>query len=67
MVTSIKVKGMSCQHCVRRVTEALQALPGVKKVKVDLDARQATFDKPDKVDMAQVHKAIKDAGYEVEE
>lgn len=65
MMTSVKVKGMSCQHCVKRVTEALQALPGVKKVKVDLDQERATFDKPEKVTMSQVQQAIKSAGYEV--
>ena len=35
------VDGLHCQGCVRTVTEALMALPGVTAVDVDLDA-QAT-------------------------
>ncbi|MFA4836942.1 MAG: heavy metal-associated domain-containing protein [Dehalococcoidia bacterium] len=65
MVTKIKVNGMSCQHCVKHVTEALQKMPGVKNVKVDLKSGEATFDKPDKVTMDEVAKAIEKAGYEV--
>ena len=29
---SIKIKGMSCQHCVMAVTKALSALDGIKNV-----------------------------------
>jgi copper chaperone len=35
---TFKVTGMHCQHCVRAVSEALTALPGVGAVEVDLDA-----------------------------
>jgi copper chaperone len=30
------VEGMTCEHCVRHVTEELTALPGVEAVAVDL-------------------------------
>ena len=32
----IKVKGMSCNHCVMAVTKALNEVDGVRDVKVDL-------------------------------
>ena len=32
----IKVKGMSCEHCVAAVTKAVAGLPGVSNVEVDL-------------------------------
>lgn len=32
------VTGLSCQSCVKHVTEALTALPGVSAVRVDLGA-----------------------------
>ena len=41
---SIKIKGMSCQHCVMAVTKALTALDGVKDVKVDLKSGVATYE-----------------------
>lgn len=66
MVTKIKVKGMSCGHCVKRVTRALESLPGLKNVKVDLQSGEAAFEKPDKVSMDEIVKAIQEAGYQVE-
>jgi copper ion binding protein len=65
MPTKIKVTGMSCQHCVKHVTEALQGLPGVRNVKVDLRSGEVTFDKPDTVGMDQITKSIERAGYQV--
>ena len=37
----LKVNGMSCRHCVKMVTEALQALPGAGNVEVDLKEGKA--------------------------
>ncbi|MGA2526889.1 MAG: cation transporter [Smithellaceae bacterium] len=31
-IKSIKIQGMSCQHCVMAVTKALGALEGIKNV-----------------------------------
>jgi copper chaperone len=39
--TTLKVGGMSCEHCVKHVTEALRDLPGVSEVRVTLDRGQA--------------------------
>ncbi|HEX7415876.1 MAG TPA: cation transporter, partial [Smithellaceae bacterium] len=41
---SIKVKGMTCQHCVMAVTKALGALEGIKNVQVDLKSGVATYE-----------------------
>lgn len=32
MKTKVTIKGMSCKHCVARVEETVNALPGVKKL-----------------------------------
>ena len=64
---SIKIKGMSCQHCVMAVTKALAALDGVKDVKVDLKSGVATYEEVKAVDPKMVAAAIKKAGYEVVE
>lgn len=34
--TDIRVHGMTCEHCVKVVTEELKAVPGVQEVDVDL-------------------------------
>jgi len=41
----LKVEGMTCQHCVKAVREALSSVPGVEKVAdVDLDSGEALVD-----------------------
>ncbi len=44
MGSILKVKGMSCQHCVMSVTKALGQLEGIKNVQVDLAKGEVRFD-----------------------
>jgi copper chaperone len=62
----IKVKGMSCNHCVMRVTKALQAIEGIKNVKVDLQSGEATYDEDKPIDRKIIAERIRKAGYEAE-
>jgi copper chaperone len=64
---SIKIKGMSCQHCVMAATRALSAVDGIKDVNVDLKSGVATFEEVKTVDPAVITAAIKKAGYEIVE
>ena len=64
-MTTIKVKGMSCNHCVMAVTRALSAVEGVAYVKVNLEAGEASFEERKPVDMAVVREKIEKAGYAV--
>ena len=59
----IVVSGMSCQHCVRSVTEALAALPGVTAVRVDLTAGTADVASASDLDEATLKKAVEDIGF----
>jgi len=65
MMTTINIKGMSCNHCVMAVTEALNEIDGVKDIKVYLAKGEATFDEAMPVDMNTIREKIKKAGYEV--
>ena len=65
MASTIKVKGMSCQHCVMSVTKALGQLEGIKNVEVDLAKGEVRFDNSKGVTSNLIEKAISDAGYEV--
>jgi copper chaperone len=65
MATVLKVKGMSCQHCVMSVTKALGQLEGIKNVQVDLAKGQVRFDNSKEIASSRIEKAISDAGYEV--
>jgi len=62
---NIKIKGMSCQHCVMAVTKALNALDGIKNVQVDLKTATATYEETKPVDAAAIAAAVKKAGFEV--
>jgi copper ion binding protein len=65
MSSTIKVKGMSCQHCVMSVTKALGQLEGIKNVQVDLAKGEVRFDNTKEVASQRIAKAIEEAGYEV--
>ena len=65
VMAAIKIKGMSCNHCVMAVTKALNEIDGVKDVKVDLSRGEATFDEAKPIDMNLIKDKIKKAGYEV--
>lgn len=64
-MTTIKIKGMSCQHCVMAVTKALAGIENVKDVHVDLQKGEATFTEVKPVDRKQISEKIKKAGFEV--
>ncbi|MDP3029718.1 MAG: heavy metal-associated domain-containing protein [Deltaproteobacteria bacterium] len=64
-MTTIKIKGMSCNHCVTTVTKALDNIKGIKNVKVDLAKGEATFIEEKPVDMELIKQQIKKAGYGV--
>ena len=65
MDATLKVKGMSCQHCVMSVTKALSQLDGVKNVQVDLAKGEVRFDNTKEVASSRIAKAIEEAGYKV--
>ncbi len=65
MASTIRVKGMSCQHCVMSVTKALGQLEGIKNVHVDLAKGEVRFDNLKEIASNRIEKAIQDAGYEV--
>ena len=63
MSQTINVTGMTCQNCVRHVREALGALPGVRSVRVDLASGQVDLDADRQVPQAELHEALREAGY----
>jgi len=64
-MSSITVKGMTCNHCRMSVTKALESLPGVSNVSVDLLSGKATFEANPPLDPTVVKKAIEKIGFEV--
>ncbi|ATH59182.1 MULTISPECIES: copper chaperone CopZ [Staphylococcus] len=62
---TIKVEGMSCDHCKHAVESALTNLDGVSTADVNLDAGNVKVDYDDnKVSMTNMKEAIEDQGYD---
>ena len=62
-MTKLQVKGMSCQHCVKAVTDALAGVAGVSAVEsVDLDSGIAVIQGFTPVE--DLIEAVRQAGYE---
>ena len=62
--TVLTIAGMSCQHCVRAVDEALRAVPGVVVEKVEIGSAVLSHTEADghaATEAALV--AVTDAGY----
>jgi copper chaperone len=64
MIQTLIISGMSCQHCVRAVSDALSAVEGVDSVEVDLDAGSAKVD--GRAEIAALIAAVVAAGYAAE-
>ncbi len=64
--TVIKVDGMSCEHCVKAVTNAVGSISGVSGVSVDLEEKSVTVDHdPDQATVQTIKSEIEDQGYDV--
>lgn len=62
---TVKIKGMSCQHCVQAVKKALEGIDGVTDVTVDLAKGEAAFEETSPVNEAVLKEKIQKAGYEL--
>ncbi|MET9312862.1 heavy metal-associated domain-containing protein [Kribbella sp. NPDC003505] len=65
-MTTFRVLGMTCSHCVGFVTEALKELPGVESVEIDLSTGTVALVTDRPVEPAAIRAAVDAAGYEVE-
>jgi len=64
MKKTLTVEGMSCNHCVNHVKNALIDLAGVESAEVDLAKKSAVVIGAS-LDDAAIKAAVAEAGYEV--
>jgi len=62
---TIKINGMSCNHCVMAVTKVLNEIQGIENTQINLNKGEASFDEKTTVDMKDVRERIEKAGYQV--
>ncbi|WP_297429750.1 heavy-metal-associated domain-containing protein [Clostridium sp.] len=63
MKKKILIEGMSCEHCVAHVKNALEGIDGVSSVEVSLEGKYATAETD--VDNEILKEAIEEEGYDV--
>jgi copper chaperone len=61
---TMKIEGMSCQHCVMRVKKAVEGLPGVLNAEVGIGTARITYDEA-RVKEQDLEHAVEQAGYKV--
>ncbi|HYH83537.1 MAG TPA: cation transporter [Longimicrobium sp.] len=60
----LEIGGMSCQHCVRAVDQALRGVAGIQVERVEVGGATVGFD-PAVVDRGAITRAVEDEGYTV--
>lgn len=62
-MTTVKINGMRCQHCVNSTRQALEGIAGISNVSINLDKGEASFEGD--VSLDRVKAAIALIGFEV--
>ncbi|HEP1819870.1 TPA: heavy-metal-associated domain-containing protein [Streptococcus suis] len=63
----LKLKNLSCQNCVKHVTNHLLDLDGVEGVKIQLEEQLAEVETSVAYDLETYQEVLEDTVYEVEE
>ncbi len=58
-----RIEGMTCAHCVRAVTEALESVNGVESAMVDLESGLASITSKTPIDLEALRSAVEEEGY----
>lgn len=61
-MATFDVKGMTCSHCVKAVTRAVQEIDAQARVEIDLSSGSVQVESS--APIAAIAQAITDAGYE---
>ncbi|HFI0708139.1 TPA: heavy-metal-associated domain-containing protein [Streptococcus suis] len=67
MKQTLKLKNLSCQNCVKHVTNHFLDLDGVEEVKIQLDQQLAEVGTSVAYDLKRYQEVLDDTIYEVEE
>ena len=65
MKTIVNIEGMCCEHCAKRVENALSAISGVVSADIKLKKNLAVIRSREALDNEKITKVITEAGYTV--
>ena len=68
MQKSLKVEGMTCQHCVQIISDSLKNRAGIETVGVNIDKKEVKVEyDEEKVELEQIFNDISALGFEIAE
>lgn len=59
----VKIDGMSCSHCAKKIENSLKEVDGVLKVSANLDKKEVIITSKFEIDTNLLCKKIEDLGY----
>ncbi len=62
---TVRVQGMSCDHCVRTVKNAIMSLEGVSSVEVSLETGLVKITSERDIPKEEIKRAVEEWGYKV--
>lgn len=62
----IKIPDMACDKCAKKITNCLERMNNIHKVKVNLITKEVCISYKNNLDMKLVKEEISNLGYEVE-
>ena len=66
MQKSLKVEGITCQHCVDIITDSLKGNTAIKTVGVDIDNKEVMIDYDEEIiNLEQISSRITELGFEI--
>lgn len=63
--TIIYVEGMKCNHCSKKVENALLKIDSIKKVKINIEKKEVTIFSKEEVPIGKIKNIIEEIGYQV--
>lgn len=65
IVKNMLIQGMTCEHCSKRIEEALKRVKEVKLVRVNLDTKTAEIILKNDVEDDVLKRVVEEIGFEV--
>ena len=63
----VKIEGMMCEHCAKKVVDTISSIDNVSKVKVNLKEKEAIVSYKESLDTDLIIKKVSELDYKVTE
>ena len=68
MQKSLKVEGMTCQHCVQIISDSLKNRAGIETVDVNINKKEVKVEyDEEKIELKEIFSEISALGFEIAE